>query len=75
MKTPTQAQIARALAEKGTNLCAWSRGRGYNYRTVHTAVKRWAGRTDRMPHGGTSRQIMSDLASYVDDGQRHGHLD
>lgn len=66
MTIPTQEQIAKSLERTGTNLCAWSKARDYKYTTVFNTVLRWAGRDDRTPHGGLARQIMSDLATYVD---------
>lgn len=76
MSAPTQDQIKESLERSGTNLCAWSTERKYNYPTVFTTVKRWAGRADKTPHGGIARQIMSDLADYVrSNGDSHGQVD
>ena len=75
MTVPTQEQIASSLKTKGTNLCAWSKANDYNYPTVHTVVKRWAGRNDRTPHGGIARKIMSDLDKYVRNSERYGQVD
>lgn len=66
MAVPTQQKISEALAQNGTNLCAWAKANDYNYKTVWNAVKKWAGRNDRTPHGGIARLIMKDLAAYVE---------
>ena len=65
MSTPTQEQIDKALAASQTNLCAWAKKRRYKYTTVYNTVNRWAGRTDRTPHGGIAREIMKKIAAYV----------
>jgi len=54
-------RIKRALRERGTSLSAWATDHGYPIPTAHAVVDRWAGRTDRAPHGGFARQIMSKL--------------
>lgn len=69
MAVPTQQNISDALAKNGTNLCAWAKANNHKYRTVWNTVSRWAGRDDRTPHGGLARQIMSDLAVYVEAAQ------
>ena len=61
----TQEKLKKALDKKGTNLCAWARNHEYPYTTVHTVVGRWAGRSDRTPHGGLARKIMGELATFV----------
>ena len=67
MAIPTQQNILDALQQNETNLCAWSKDHEYKYTTVFNTVLRWAGRDDRTPHGGLARQIMSDLAVYVEE--------
>ena len=66
MGIPTQQNILDALQRNETNLCEWSKAHEYKYVTVFHTVLRWAGRDDRTPHGGLARQIMSDLAVYVE---------
>lgn len=57
------------LVKHRTNLCAWAKAHDYEYMTVRNSVKRWAGRTDRTPHGGLARLIMRDLAADVEAAQ------
>lgn len=57
----TVEKIREELKERGTSLQAWALRKGYVPRTVNIVVHRWAHRTDRVPHGGLSRQIMADL--------------
>jgi lambda repressor-like predicted transcriptional regulator len=71
MTSPTQQKIALALEKKGTNLCAWSKANGYNYKSVWRVVSQWAGRTDRTPHGGIARLIMKDLEMYVNESDKN----
>lgn len=53
--------VLQALASRGTPLYTWAPAHGYQRRTVYQTVHRWAGRTDKYPHGGIARQIMADL--------------
>lgn len=66
LPTPKTSQghhekILTALTERGSNLGKWANEHGYKGGTVYKSVSRWAGRTDRSPHGGLSRHIMADL--------------
>jgi len=54
-------RIKAELRERGTSLFAWATDHGYPLSTVYTTVDRWAGRTDRTPHGGLARQIIEQL--------------
>lgn len=64
-KNPQAAVIKKALAKDRWNLSSWARAHRYEKRTVYQTVERWAGRTDRHPHGDISRQIMADLRAQL----------
>lgn len=66
------AAIKRALRTRGTSLSGWARTHGYEPRTVRLAVQRWAGRTDRTPHGGLSRRIMAQLTTELGEARPGG---
>lgn len=56
------------LREKGKSLRSWALAKGYPVRTVAVVVQRWGNRTDLVPHGGISRQIMAELRRELDEG-------
>jgi hypothetical protein len=53
--------IRAALIARGSSLALWARSNGFEERTAYQVVRRWAGRTDRAPHGGLARQIIASL--------------
>lgn len=54
-------QAKAALRQRGTSLYAWARAHGFEERTVYRAVDLWAGRSDRVPRGRLTRQILNQL--------------
>lgn len=58
---PYAEAIQAALRAQGRSLRRWALARGYPVSSVFVAVQTWAGRTDRPPQGGQSRQILAEL--------------
>jgi hypothetical protein len=63
--------VKDALKARGSSLYAFAKEHGYAYRTVCVTVQRWAGRTDRKPHGGEARRIMADLSKLLNQENDH----
>jgi hypothetical protein len=53
--------VHAALVLRGWSASSWARARGFKADTVRRVIHRWAGRTDRVPYGTESRQIIADL--------------
>lgn len=58
---PYAESIQAALRAQGRSLRRWALARGYPVTSVYVAVQTWAGRVDRHPQGGQSRQILAEL--------------
>lgn len=59
---------ARLLTLGWPSLAEWSRKHGYKNPTVVIVMKTWGLRTDRVPHGGTSKAIVRDLRATMTQG-------
>jgi len=65
------AAVRAKLARLGwSSLASWSRERGYELTTVRNTIVRWGQRTDRRPHGGIARVLMSDLRQTIQARER-----
>jgi hypothetical protein len=45
----------------GKSVEAWALDKGMKPDTARRVLRRWAGRMDRRPHGGISRQVIGQL--------------
>lgn len=70
---PTQAmppiQALKPLLDqrKDFSLRAFAQAENFKYRTVCLTVQRWGDRTDREPHGGTAKLIMTRLRERLNE--------
>lgn len=58
-----QKAVLAELRRRGTSVTRWAEAHGYRWRTVYSVIEVWVGRTDREPHGGIARQVLTDLRS------------
>lgn len=59
---------ARLMTLGWPSVAAWARAFGHQPGTVGVAMRIWGQRSDRMPHGGLSRQVVRDLRATMNDG-------
>lgn len=49
---------------------AWAAAHGYERTMASYCIRTWGNRTDRQPHGGISRALMSDLRETLANNKR-----
>lgn len=60
-ESKTRNFIRARLIERGTNLDAWARSRGFKERSVSTIITRYIGSDSKPPEGSISREIIDAL--------------
>lgn len=51
------------------SVAVWAKAHGFEAELVRWAIRHWGTRTDRRPHGGLTRQAMSDLRETLATGK------